>query len=57
MNSTNVDEGITTVAINLNFNSYMENIKNRTLQAWQWAQKTGDSVSCVKENKGLLKNF
>ena len=31
MNSPNVDKRITTVAININLNSYIENIKNRTL--------------------------
>ena len=30
-NSPNVDKGITTLAMNINLNSYMENIKNRTL--------------------------
>ena len=31
VNSPNVDKGITTLAINLNLNSYMKNIKNRAL--------------------------
>ena len=31
VNSPNVDKGITTLAININLNSSMENIKNRTL--------------------------
>ena len=31
VNSPNVDLGITTLAKNLNLNSYMENTKNRTL--------------------------
>ena len=31
VNSSNVDKGITTLAININLNSYMEVIKNRTL--------------------------
>ena len=30
VNSTNVNKGITTLALNLNVNSYMESIKNRT---------------------------
>ena len=30
MNSPNVDKGTTTLATNINLNSYMENIKNRT---------------------------
>ena len=35
VNSPNVDKGITTLAMNINLNSYMENIKNRTLQTLQ----------------------
>ena len=35
VNSPNVDKGITTLALNINLNSYMENIKNRTLQTLQ----------------------
>ena len=31
VNSANVDKVIITLAININFNFYMENIKNRTL--------------------------
>ena len=31
VNFKNVDKGITTLAKNLNLNSYMENNKNRTL--------------------------
>ena len=31
VNSANVDKGIATLAMNINLNSYMENIKNRTL--------------------------
>ena len=31
VNSVNVDKGITTLAINLNLDSYIENIRNRTL--------------------------
>ena len=31
VNSPNVDKGITALAININLNSSMENIKNRTL--------------------------
>ena len=30
-NFPNVEKGITTLAININLNSYMENIKKRTL--------------------------
>ena len=31
VNSPNVDKGITTLTINVNLKSYIENIKNRTL--------------------------
>ena len=31
VNSPNVDKGINTLAININLNSYVESIKNRTL--------------------------
>ena len=31
VNSTNVDKGINTLAMNINLNSYMESIKTRTL--------------------------
>ena len=31
VNSPNVDKGITTLAMNVKFNSHMENIKIRTL--------------------------
>ena len=31
VNSPNVDKEITSLAINVNLNSYMENIENRTL--------------------------
>ena len=31
VNSQNVDTGITTLAMNVNFNSYMEKIKKRSL--------------------------
>ena len=31
VNSPNVDKGITTLAMDINLNSYMENIKIRTL--------------------------
>ena len=31
VNSPNVDKGITTLAISINLNSYIENFKNRTL--------------------------
>ena len=30
MNPPNVDKGIANLAMNINLNSYMENIKNRT---------------------------
>ena len=32
VNFSNFDKGIITNAMNINLNSYMENIKNRTLQ-------------------------
>ena len=32
VNSQNIDKGITTLPININLNSYIENIKNRTLE-------------------------
>ena len=35
VNSPNVDKGTTTLAMNINLNSYMENIKNRTLWTLQ----------------------
>ena len=35
VNSPNVDKGIITLAMNINLNSYMESIKNRTLQTLQ----------------------
>ena len=31
VNFPNVDKGVTTLAININFNSYIGNIENRTL--------------------------
>ena len=31
VNSPNVDKGITTLAMNINLNSYMKNIKNKPL--------------------------
>ena len=31
VNSSNVDKGITTLAMNINLNIYIENTKNRTL--------------------------
>ena len=33
VNPPSVDKGITTLAVNINLNSYMENIKKRTLKA------------------------
>ena len=62
--SLNVDKGITTLAINLNLNSYIENIKNRVLLTLQkfytfskerykhnkWNKNLlTDRVPCVKE--------
>ena len=35
VNSSSVDKGIATLAININLNSYIENIKNRTLKTLQ----------------------
>ena len=35
VNSLNVNRGITTLTININLNSYIENIKNRTLKTLQ----------------------
>ena len=32
MKFPNIDKQITTLAMNINFNSYVENVKNRTLQ-------------------------
>ena len=61
VNSPNINKGIT-LAINLNPNSYMENIKNRTLQTLKtfrtfskehYKHNNDDkkllTVSCVKE--------
>ena len=35
VNSPNVDKGIAVLAMNINLNSYTENIKNSTLQTLQ----------------------
>ena len=62
VNSPNINKGITTLAINLNPNSYMENIKKGTLQTLKtlhtfskehYKHNNEDkkllTVSCVKE--------
>ena len=60
VNSPNVDKGITTLAININFNSCMENLsKNFSKEHCNNSnqdKKTAGRMSCLKE-KNLLTNF
>ena len=68
VNSPYVNKGITTLATNINLNSYVENIKNKHYKLYKYftpfqnitnitnRKKTADSVLCVKERKKLLRN-